>query len=144
MDTRNSTDEDVSGWLTPRQALEILDAIFHESRLSKNELLQRLQGGMVRAICHHTTIAGQRLKTGVLNQIGAEDWNRVGEYDDVWITGTLAGCEYQERAYESAKAIRFFDVRFDPIEINRIVAPHQVLPIKPSPPAKDISLLNFD
>lgn len=129
MDTRGSFTEDISGWLTPRQALEILGTVFVSDAVARRELIERLRGGMVMAVCHHATIDGQRLKPGALNQLGSEDWNNIFSNDEVWITGTHSGSVYRSSGtYPTLKPIRFFDVRFKPDDINAIIAPHQVQP----------------
>jgi hypothetical protein len=115
------TAEDIAGWLTPRQALEILGTAFKPD-LAKTELLERLMGGMVHAGATQTTIDGSRLKDGTLNQIPIDDWKRVSIYDNVWITGTLS-VDYTERSYEPRRKLRFFDVRFHPDDIKAIVGP---------------------
>ena len=126
MAKRGSFAEDISGWLTPRRALEILGTVFESDAIANRELLERLRGGMVRTVCHYTTVDGQRLKPGVLNQLGSEDWDKIYSNNEVWITGTHSGSVYRSGdAYQTAKPIRFFDVRFNPDDINAIVEPHQ-------------------
>jgi hypothetical protein len=146
MDTRSSSAEDISGWLTPRRALEILDSVFHETNLSKHELLQRLRGGMVRAICHQTSIDGRQIKAHMVNKLGSEDWDHIYSNDEFWITGTHSGSTYREYGgYNPSKPIRFFDVRFNPDDINAIVAPHQAhqkSASEPVAPSETVATLN--
>jgi hypothetical protein len=76
MADRGSTAENISGWLTPRRALEILEAAFPDKHSALNDLKERLRGGIVVAACHATSVDGAVLKAGVLNRLGADDWER--------------------------------------------------------------------
>ena len=49
MPPRDLTADDIADWLTPGQAVKILDAVFQKSYLSKQALLGRLAGGMAEA-----------------------------------------------------------------------------------------------
>jgi hypothetical protein len=50
MTARDLTAEDIADWLTPRQAVEILEKAFKSNFLAKHALLERLRGGMVQAV----------------------------------------------------------------------------------------------
>jgi hypothetical protein len=50
MPPRELTAEDIADWLTPGQAVKMLDAAFQKSYLSKQALLGRLAGGMAEAV----------------------------------------------------------------------------------------------
>ncbi len=54
MPPRELTAEDIADWLTPGQAVKILDAAFQKSYLSKQALLGRLAGGMAEAVSLQT------------------------------------------------------------------------------------------
>jgi hypothetical protein len=54
MPPRDLTAEDIADWLTPGQAVKILDAAFQRSYLSKQALLGRLAGGMAEAVSEQT------------------------------------------------------------------------------------------
>ena len=54
MPPRELTAEDIADWLTPGQAVKILDAAFQKSYLSKQALLGRLAGGMAEAVSQQT------------------------------------------------------------------------------------------
>ena len=54
MPPRDLTAEDIADWLTPGQAVKILDAVFQKSYLSKQALLGRLAGGMAEAASEQT------------------------------------------------------------------------------------------
>lgn len=124
METRGSSRDDISGWLTPRQALEILESVFPDKHSALYELRERLRGGIVVAVCRYTTVDGVKFKQGVLNRLGAEDWENVRADDDVWISGTLTipGGYRASLRYDSPKTIRFFEVRFNPAQLNEIIA----------------------
>jgi hypothetical protein len=132
MPPKDLTPEDIADWLTPRQALAILDEVFREADLSKAELLERLRGGMVQAISIHASIDGRVRAAGAITEISTDDWRKIWGSDTVWVTGTLS-VEIKERGSYGSSALRYFDVRFEPSGINAIVAP--LLPSKP--PSKD-------
>jgi hypothetical protein len=54
MPSRDLTLEDIADWLTPGQAVKILDAAFQKSYLSKQALLGRLAGGIAEAVSEQT------------------------------------------------------------------------------------------
>jgi hypothetical protein len=54
MPPRELTAEDIADWLTPGQAVKMLDAAFQKSYLSKQALLGRLAGGMAEAVSLQT------------------------------------------------------------------------------------------
>ncbi len=90
MPPKDLTPEDIADWLTPRQALAILDEVFREADLSKAELLERLRGGMVQAISIHASIDGRVRAAGAITEISTDDWRKIWGSDTVWVTGTLS------------------------------------------------------
>ena len=87
MPPRDLTAEDIADWLTPRQAVKILDTVFQKSYLSKQALLGRLVGGMAEAVSGQAVKndrAGQASR-GPVQRIPAEDWRRVQTTDTCWI-----------------------------------------------------------
>jgi hypothetical protein len=77
--SRDLTLEDISDWLTPGQAVKILDAAFQKSYLSKQALLGRLAGGIAEAVSEQTVKndgAGHSQR-GLFQKIPAEDWRRI-------------------------------------------------------------------
>ena len=70
METRALTAKDIVGWLTPRQSVEILSAVFgHDSHsyIAKDTLLGRLAGGMVIAASAQTLIDDSKPARRILN-----------------------------------------------------------------------------
>ena len=91
MPPRDLTAEDVADWLTPGQAVKLLDAVFQKSYLSKQALLGRLVGGLAEAASEQTVksdSAGHSWR-GLFQKIPAEDWRRIQTTDTCWITGDL-------------------------------------------------------
>jgi len=91
MPRRDLTAEDVADWLTPGQAVKILDAVFQKSYLSKQALLGRLAGGMAEAASEQTVRndSADRSSQVLFRKIPAEDWRRIQTTDTCWITGDL-------------------------------------------------------
>jgi hypothetical protein len=90
-------DDFIADWLSPRQAVEILDAAYPPaSRVSKQVLLQRLRGGMVHAVTGHSVFEGRRQPREVFYKIPSDDWERVDTADILWITGELT---YSRKEY---------------------------------------------
>ena len=123
MPPNDSTADDlIADWLSPSQAIEILDAAYPPvSRVSKQVLLERLRGGMVQAVAAHSAFDGERKRREVFYKIPSEDWERVDTVDILWITGELT---YRRREYGSGEQItaRHFNVRFEPEGVRAIIA----------------------
>jgi hypothetical protein len=122
METRALTAKDIAGWLTPSQAVEILNAAYPPgSRVSKQVLLERLRGGMVQAIAGNSVLEGRRQPREVFYKIPAEDWTRVDTVDILWVTGDLTYRRREDGRLENTIA-RHYNVRFEPQEVRAIVA----------------------
>jgi hypothetical protein len=122
MEQRALTAKDIADWLTPSQAVEILDAAFNvSSHLSKKTLLNRLAGGMVIAASAHTVIEDSHPARRILyDLIPSEDWNEIDTLDSFWITGDLA---YHRRSYgiSGEKLVRHYGVKFEPLGVRAII-----------------------
>jgi hypothetical protein len=121
MTARDLTADNIADWLTPSQAIEILDAFYdNRSPPSKHALLERLRGGMVQAVAGHSAFDGRRRWREVLYKIPSDDWEKVDTADPFWITGDLT---YKRREYGSSDTTtaRHFDVRFEPQSVRAIV-----------------------
>ena len=122
MPPRDLTAEDIADWLTPRQAVKILDAAFQKSYLSKQALLGRLVGGLAEAV------AEQRVKAdsaggssrGPFQKIPAEDWRRIQTTDTCWITGDLV---FRRRSPSGMgdETVSHYAVRFEPQGVHSII-----------------------
>ena len=91
MPPHDLTAEDIADWLTPGQAVKLLDVAFQKSYLSKQALLGRLAGGMAEAASEQTVkndgVGGS--SRSLLQKIPAEDWRRIQTTDTCWTTGDL-------------------------------------------------------
>jgi hypothetical protein len=109
MSSNKLTAAEVAGWLTPEQAIEILAAKYgtgDDCYTAKHTLLQRLQGGRVRAASdpHDELVV-----------VGPDSWSQVKENDIFWESGDLTFTRDWE-------PVRFFDVRFEPDAVRAIIA----------------------
>jgi hypothetical protein len=123
MSPRDLTLEDIADWLTPRQAVKILDAVFQKSYLSKQALLGRLVGGMAEAVSGQAVKndrAGQASR-GPVQRIPAEDWRRVQTTDTCWITGDLI---FRRRSASGMgdETVSHYAVRFEPQGVRSIIS----------------------
>jgi hypothetical protein len=127
MPPRAVSDEDISDWLTPTQALSILTAMLGSgsaAELAKETLLGRLQGNDARAIAARTTWENKDKADSytVITPISAQEWRtlRPGDLYSFWRTGDLV---YLYRVYgHDFTKLRHFDVRFHPDDVRAIVA----------------------
>jgi hypothetical protein len=120
--SRDLTLEDIADWLTPGQAVKILDAAFQKSYLSKQALLGRLAGGMVEAVSGQTVkndSAGHASR-GLIQRIPAEDWRRIQSTDTCWITGDLI---FRRRSSSGMgeETVSHYAVRFEPQGVRSII-----------------------
>jgi hypothetical protein len=114
--------EDIADWLTPAQAVKILDATFQKSYLSKQALLGRLVGGMAEAVSAPVAKGDGTGPTGhrPILRIPAEDWQRIQTTDTCWITGDLV---FRRRSTTGIgdETVRHYAVRFEPQGVRSIV-----------------------
>jgi hypothetical protein len=119
---RDLTLEDIADWLTPRQAVKILDAAFQKSYLSKQALLGRLVGGMAEAVSAQTVKndGAGRASRGLVQRIPAEDWRRIQSTDTCWITGDLI---FRRRSSSGMgdETVSHYAVRFEPQGVRSII-----------------------
>jgi hypothetical protein len=133
MATRDLTAEDVADWLTPSQAVEILNVAFQtDEYVSKQTLLGRLAAGVILAASAEAvsdeTKPARRLLYGL---IPADDWLRISTNDNFWISGDLS-FERREYGYSNFQMVRRFGVRFEPHSVRAIIA-GAAPPVKPAP-----------
>ncbi len=122
MPPRDLTAEDVADWLTPGQAVKLLDAVFQKSYLSKQALLGRLVGGLAEAASEQTVksdSAGHSWR-GLFQKIPAEDWRRIQTTDTCWITGDLI---FRRRSPSGPgdETVSHYAVRFEPQAVRSII-----------------------
>lgn len=122
MPPRDLTLEDIADWLTPGQAVKILDAAFQKSYLSKQALLGRLVGGIAEAVSEQTVKndgAGHASR-GRFQKIPAEDWRRIQTTDTCWITGDLI---FRRRSSSGMgeETVSHYAVRFEPQGVRSII-----------------------
>jgi hypothetical protein len=122
MPPRDLTLEDIADWLTPRQAVKILDVVFQKSYLSKQALLGRLVGGLAEAVAQQTvnTDSAGRASPGPIQKIPAEDWRRIQTTDTCWITGDLV---FRRRSSSGMgdETVSHYAVRFEPQGVRSII-----------------------
>ena len=116
------TAEDMADWLTPGQAVKILDAAFQKSYLSKQALLGRLAGGMAEAASEQTVkndSAGHSSRA-LFQKIPAEDWRRIQTTDTCWTTGDLI---FRRRSSSGVgeETVSHYAVRFEPQGVRSMI-----------------------
>ncbi len=122
MPPRDLTLEDIADWLTPGQAVKLLDAAFQKSYLSKQALLGRLVGGLAAAASEQTVkndSAGRSWR-GLFQKIPAEDWRRIQTTDTCWITGDLI---FRRRSPSGPgdETVSHYAVRFEPQAVRSMI-----------------------
>jgi hypothetical protein len=122
MPSRDLTLEDIADWLTPAQAVKILDAAFQKSYLSKQALLGRLAGGIAEAVSEQTVKndGAGHAQRGRFQKIPAEDWRRIQTTDTCWITGDLI---FRRRSSSGMgeETVSHYAVRFEPQGVRSII-----------------------
>jgi hypothetical protein len=122
MPSRDLTLEDIADWLTPAQAVKILDAAFQKSYLSKQALLGRLAGGIAEAVSEQTVKndGAWHSQRGLFQKIPAEDWRRIQTTDTCWITGDLI---FRRRSSSGMgeETVSHYAVRFEPHGVRSII-----------------------
>jgi hypothetical protein len=122
MQPRDLTAEDVADWLTPGQAVKILDAVFQKSYLSKQALLGRLVGGVVEAVAEQTVKndGSGHASRGLFQKIPAEDWRRIQTTDTCWTTGDLI---FRRRSSSGIgeETVSLYAVRFEPHGVRSMI-----------------------
>jgi hypothetical protein len=112
--------DDIVSWLTPTQALQILNEVYGDNFLSKDTLLGRLRASTVLAIAENTVVYGVGTITHPINAIYPEEWRRIDTSDNGWITGDFR----YERRRESGvghENVSHHSVRFDPQGVRDII-----------------------
>jgi hypothetical protein len=122
MPPRDLTLEDIADWLTPRQAVKLLDVVFQKSYLSKQALLGRLVGGLAEAVAQQTVSTGSagRASPGPFEKIPAEVWRKIQTTDTCWVTGDLV---FRRRSPSGMgdETVSYYAVRFEPQGVRSIV-----------------------
>jgi hypothetical protein len=115
-----TADDFLAHWLTPSQAVGILDEAYKTKGVAKEALLECLRGSRVQAVSANATFNGTRTWGEAFYKIPAEDWERVDWNDTFWTTGIL---RYQRREYGRSDivTVRHFNVRFEPYSVHAIV-----------------------
>jgi hypothetical protein len=138
MPPRDLTLEDIADWLTPRQAVKLLDVVFQKSYLSKQALLGRLVGGLAEAVARQTVSTGSagRASPGPFERIPAEVWRKIQTTDTCWVTGDLV---FRRRSPSGMgdETVSYYAVRFEPQGVRSIVGdtgkPARASPAEPPP-----------
>jgi hypothetical protein len=112
----------VADWITPRQAVDILDAVYDDKYLAKKVLLGRLIGGVIQAASGRTVVvdAGRKAEALFIT-IPPSEWEGIEPADGFWISGDLIYTRRsQSSSYQDCKTSHF-RVRFDPEGVREIV-----------------------
>jgi hypothetical protein len=119
MPPRDLTPEDVADWLTPPQAVALVDAAHKDVYLTKNAILERLRAGMVQAVARHSAVGTSGARQ-LFFKIPSDHWERIQSADPFWRLGDIT---YQHREYGSTAVVtvRHFDVRFEPQGIRAMI-----------------------
>jgi hypothetical protein len=114
--------EDIADWLTPRQAVKILDVVFQKSYLSKQALLGRLVGGLAEAVARQTVAAGSagRASPGPFEKIPAEVWRKIQTTDTCWVTGDLV-LRRRSPSGMGDETVSYYAVRFEPQGVRSMI-----------------------
>jgi hypothetical protein len=119
-------------WLTPKQAISLLDPNDSGGSRWRSALLERLRGGRVESVAEGVQFSGPRAPAAPRNQLGPTTvankiWESVEWNDIVFFSGDLTH-EENFGAYDTLRT-RFFNVRFKPDDIDAMVPK----PIAPTP-----------
>ncbi|HYI29086.1 MAG TPA: hypothetical protein VD863_14705 [Bradyrhizobium sp.] len=116
------TPEEFANWLTPRQAVQILESSFgtgSDSYIAKHTLLELLRAGKLKAV------AKEALQTGwpeeKLAVVTSEHWADVRENQIFWTNG-LVSYSRRDMYGREREDFRFFGIRFDPVAVREIVS----------------------
>lgn len=131
---------DYEKWLTPKQAILLLDPTDNGGSLWRSALLERLRGGRVEAVAEGVQLSGSRAPAAPRNQMGPSTvapkiWDSVDWNDRVFFSGDLTHEEHFG-AFDILRT-RFFNVRFRPDDINAMV-PKPLAPITADPVRTEI------
>jgi len=122
MPPRDLTAEDIADWLTPGQAVKILDAVFQKSYLSKQALLGRLAGGVAEAASEQSVRSDNAggSSRGLFQRIPAEDWRRIQTTDTCWTTGDLI---FRRRSSSGVgeETVSHYAVRLEPQGVRAMI-----------------------
>jgi hypothetical protein len=117
---------DITQWLTPVEALQILESALEDRSLAINVLLERLRGDMVPSAAFDTKVEGN-LRGAEYGRLKPEVWKNVTIYDSVWRKGDLTHEARNPRSpYGGTITVRHFGVRFEPTSVQAIIPPRNV------------------
>jgi hypothetical protein len=109
-------------WLTPSQAVRVLDSVFGDkesSFVSKLTLLERLRGAMVRAIATRSKRSNRTDGTPYF-EIPPNDWHHVSANSIFWISGDY---NFEDVENYSRLQVWHFAVKFEPNAVRAITPP---------------------
>jgi hypothetical protein len=119
-------------WLTPKQAISLLDPKDSGGSRWRSALLERLRGGRIETVAEGVQFSGSRAPVAPRNQKGPSTvepkiWDHIDWNDHVFFSGDLTHEEHFG-AFDMLRT-RFFNIRFRPDDINAMVPQ----PIEPNP-----------
>jgi hypothetical protein len=138
------TAEDLLQWLTPRQALGVVQESFPDIGIASRAIFEGLSGGIVKAAARSSSSNANSNMPTAPCLIPAEYWSHLHETrSDWWDTGTIKVQFWRSRPSRSFyEVIRCFGVRFHPLGIQYLIADTpKILPPNPeAQPAPSPSL----
>jgi hypothetical protein len=145
------TAEDIARWLTPSQAVNLVDAAYENKQLSTRALLDRLRGEMVQAVAAYCVVqlGGGASRRLTIAGVPATHWEKMFSSDQFWITGQF-DCVARPQGFSQLATFRYFDVRFEPEDVRAIIAhlsipdtiqaPSEPEPAQKGPPVSEAHL----
>jgi len=114
--------EDFSGWLTPRDALNLVQLVHPDISVAAILIVERLTGGKIVAAAE-SSVWGDSGKPSGIAAIPASYWPSLsGNRPDWWDTGDVRFFIRSGRREVPPRTGRFFGVRFKPDGISEITA----------------------
>jgi hypothetical protein len=114
--------QEFENWMRPKQALALLasehgtDSNYYTP---KHTLLERIRGGVVKAVARYSTVDGGDRKD--LVHVHPDEWGHVSESDIFWTSGDLTYKTKRDFVRELT-SIRHFDVRFESDAVRDILS----------------------
>lgn len=152
-DAPSITAEELATWLTPREALTVLEKAF-SAAIATEALLDRARGGIIKAAAQHLALETGGKAAGLVPTvlIAKDFWtyfpDTAAERARFWATGDVRFyLGVQDRlhgyGYGDEKAVNCFGIRFEPTGVRGLLpttpSPGSVLsvpPATPSPPTE--------
>jgi hypothetical protein len=151
MPTELRVSRNYPGWITPAEAVKILEPSFgtnSNSYLAKDALLERLRGGKLIAMAGDTNVSDDRGKDQAdpFFEIPKSHWVHVDTNSTLWTTSSVTFEQMEGSGFYLRRiTVRLYDVRFPPDQVRamlplEVVAPAAAPPRRPNQPMTSASL----